>query len=485
MTSQRIGGKDIYGTGADGNVVITSNVTLSRDMYYDNLLVGLNGTLNPNGFRIFVKNTLTLNGNISAPHTISTGTVSGSPALAAGNISASIGGNSGGNTYIASSLSDSYKKDIINLITGTVTTTSGVVAITGGASGANGANGVVTANTAGGAGSLNRNPLVPGGPGTPGTAVSTIPAGGTGGRGGPVVLICARNITGSGYIITTGAAATAGANAVTMSNGNAAPSAQIYHYADGSAHYRTGDGTHGPHASLSVPNLPHGGHVPHTYNYRHGYTYHHVHRGNVHHSNCSGDCGTYCGGSSTGHYNHGHAHGGGDYGHHSGDYNNSHHIDTQLTGTYYAISGVNHTPGHRGNIGEARIGESSHTSGYYHHGHGNPHHSSHNPGHGGKLSCGAWHNTYYYPVHHWQRDHGTYIYRNAGSYSHESFEIYPGGTKGIGGSATAGANGISGGGGGIIMIGDSIANTVLTSVTGGSGASSIGGSGQVIKIINQ
>jgi hypothetical protein len=50
----------IYGTGADGNVTISSNTTLSSDMHYNNLIINDSVTLNPNGYRIFVKNALTL-----------------------------------------------------------------------------------------------------------------------------------------------------------------------------------------------------------------------------------------------------------------------------------------------------------------------------------------------------------------------------------------------------------------------------------------
>lgn len=57
--------QDIYGNGEDGDVVISSNTTLTRDMYYNNLTVNDTFTLYPNGYRIFVKNTRTNNGTIS------------------------------------------------------------------------------------------------------------------------------------------------------------------------------------------------------------------------------------------------------------------------------------------------------------------------------------------------------------------------------------------------------------------------------------
>jgi hypothetical protein len=36
---QRIGNDSIYGIGSDGTVVIASNTSLTRDMYYENLTV--------------------------------------------------------------------------------------------------------------------------------------------------------------------------------------------------------------------------------------------------------------------------------------------------------------------------------------------------------------------------------------------------------------------------------------------------------------
>ena len=35
----RLGGDEIYGFGQDGDVTLTANTTLSRDMYYDDLTI--------------------------------------------------------------------------------------------------------------------------------------------------------------------------------------------------------------------------------------------------------------------------------------------------------------------------------------------------------------------------------------------------------------------------------------------------------------
>lgn len=55
-----------FGDGSDGDVVISTNTTLTRDMYYNNLTVNSSITLTPNGFKVFVKEELIVNGTISA-----------------------------------------------------------------------------------------------------------------------------------------------------------------------------------------------------------------------------------------------------------------------------------------------------------------------------------------------------------------------------------------------------------------------------------
>jgi hypothetical protein len=64
------GSRYLPGTGyvnslGDGDVVISSNTTLTRDMHYNNLTINSGITMYPNGYRIFVRGTLTLNGTIN------------------------------------------------------------------------------------------------------------------------------------------------------------------------------------------------------------------------------------------------------------------------------------------------------------------------------------------------------------------------------------------------------------------------------------
>jgi len=75
-----ISNQDIYGDGDDGDVTISSNTTITRDMYYNNLTVDNTYTLKSGGYRIFVKDTLTNNGTISqAGNDGSNGTNGGQP----------------------------------------------------------------------------------------------------------------------------------------------------------------------------------------------------------------------------------------------------------------------------------------------------------------------------------------------------------------------------------------------------------------------
>ena len=97
----------IYGSGADGNVTISANTTLTRDMHYNNLDVNAGYTLDTAGFRVFVRNTLTMaatSGNQSDTIIGRVGGVSTSGTLKGGGLAAvtdSLGGNGNGYTATA------------------------------------------------------------------------------------------------------------------------------------------------------------------------------------------------------------------------------------------------------------------------------------------------------------------------------------------------------------------------------------------------
>jgi len=77
-----------FGDGSDGNVTITGTVTLTRDMFYDNLIV--TGTLNTDGYRVFVRDTISGVGTVTNSNTNNGG------GGAAGATSGGGGGGAGG-----------------------------------------------------------------------------------------------------------------------------------------------------------------------------------------------------------------------------------------------------------------------------------------------------------------------------------------------------------------------------------------------------
>lgn len=77
-TAAATGGIMAFGNGVDGDVTISGDTTLTRDMYYNNLTINSGITLTTDSFRIFVKNTLTNNGiidnsGVSVPPSTGTG----------------------------------------------------------------------------------------------------------------------------------------------------------------------------------------------------------------------------------------------------------------------------------------------------------------------------------------------------------------------------------------------------------------------------
>lgn len=103
----------IFGTGADGNVTISSGTTtLTRDMFYENLTISGTGALKTNGYRVFVKDTLTLtnapanaihfNGNAGGSNPDRTLGGSAGAAVVSGTVAGSQGGSAGGDANATS-----------------------------------------------------------------------------------------------------------------------------------------------------------------------------------------------------------------------------------------------------------------------------------------------------------------------------------------------------------------------------------------------
>ena len=97
----------VYGSGMDGNVQITSNTTLARDMFYNNLTIDPGIVLNTAGYRVFVRNTLAMAATSSNQSDTKIGRVGGvstTGTLKPGGLAAvtnSLGGNGNGYTATA------------------------------------------------------------------------------------------------------------------------------------------------------------------------------------------------------------------------------------------------------------------------------------------------------------------------------------------------------------------------------------------------
>lgn len=288
--TQRKGNDWVYGTGSDGDVTISGTVTLTSDKYYNNLTVPLGNVLLTNGFRVFVKNTATINGvvgmgtvtgnsngstngTITSPSSISaTGTLHGGGGVVSQippTVFYRIGGDGGGSTNPSITLLPSYLAKRIEAMTGCFIDYSYGQPIIlyeepgdyrehraqgrplyGGSDGTTGSSGTTTpaktnsdtwTGKTGGAGnngqySPNASTVnAPGGKGNtgyPGTATGatngTGGAGGAGGAGGGVVAIIAKTITGTGTIMSLGLIGSTGSAGSTGSGGTAGAGPTAY-----------------------------------------------------------------------------------------------------------------------------------------------------------------------------------------------------------------------------------------------------------------
>ena len=99
---ERLGGDEIYGFGQDGDVTIASNTSLTRDMYYNDLTINANCDLDTNGYKVFVKGTLTFTDATSRIGRFSTKTTAGTlkGGSAAGTTATdTLGGDAGDSTF--------------------------------------------------------------------------------------------------------------------------------------------------------------------------------------------------------------------------------------------------------------------------------------------------------------------------------------------------------------------------------------------------
>ena len=90
----------IYGSGKDGNYTASANISLTRDMYYNNLTINNGIHVNTAGYKVFVRNILLLDGSTSQDANTSLGLKNGSNVTGSlgrgftASVSNSLGGNS-------------------------------------------------------------------------------------------------------------------------------------------------------------------------------------------------------------------------------------------------------------------------------------------------------------------------------------------------------------------------------------------------------
>jgi hypothetical protein len=199
----------VFGDGSDGDATISSATALSRDMYYDNLTIATGQTLNPNGFRVFVSGTLTLQDGASIARNGNDGSSDPDPPVdgGAGLSSGSLGGSGAGAPGFCSDPGESTSNSLGGSGGGDATSI-----------GANCPPGSATAPpaSAGGDGVFRSAPAAISGHTLDGTVVTGGAGGGgwsgndfgTGGGGGGVVVVAARKVVvvGAASITANGGA---------------------------------------------------------------------------------------------------------------------------------------------------------------------------------------------------------------------------------------------------------------------------------------
>ena len=246
----------LYGDGSDGNVTISSNTTITRDMYYENLTVNPTFTLRTGGFRVAVRDTLTVSATATMGHPGAPGVLDVEGAGASGGIlgtgadggggnkgngtngvdrnnSGGGSGGTGGNGSSGSGGTGGSATPIADLDGGFRTTPLALIGVAikpagggsgqsvrggagGGGAGGSGGPGSPGGGGGGGGGyciitakTLVNNGTISaaGGAGAPGTATAT---GGGGGGGGGILILISGSKSGSG--ITTAAGGAGGAS---------------------------------------------------------------------------------------------------------------------------------------------------------------------------------------------------------------------------------------------------------------------------------
>lgn len=161
VNGSSLSNQHIFGDGSDGNVTISADTSLSADAFYNNLTVDTGKVLNANGYRVFVKGTLTLSGTGKIKNSGSNG----------GN-----GGNAGNGANPGSAGTAGAVASSGSLPTSSASGAGAVGVNGGGANGNNGTNGTAVSKALGSAG-------VAGGSGGANTSGASYSGGGGGGGG--------------------------------------------------------------------------------------------------------------------------------------------------------------------------------------------------------------------------------------------------------------------------------------------------------------
>lgn len=212
----------LFGDGSDGNVTLSVNTTLTRDMYYDDLTINSSSTLSPDGFRVFVKDTLTIDAGSKIDRSGNNGTnavvnLAGIAGTAFARLNRPLNNNGSGGSGGAGSTGVGANGSVAILINAS----AGGAGIPGGNGGAgvsaggNGGNSSSIAFINAPIGYLNTNPIygtypvqggMGGGGGAGGGGGGGVAGGGGGGggAGGSVLLVFARHMILNGQINANG-----------------------------------------------------------------------------------------------------------------------------------------------------------------------------------------------------------------------------------------------------------------------------------------
>lgn len=300
----RLGGDEVYGFGQDGNVTLAANTTLSRDMYYNDLTINSGVTLDTNGYKVFVKGTLTFTDSTSRIGRFSNKTTAGTlkGGFAKGVAATdTLGGKSGSQSDSDHSANEFFdgENEFFNLSTAIagakLDLSSDTFKFIGGGSG--GADGSITANANAGADGGDSNWTdyqvvgAPGGRGASGNAATA----GTGAVGGGVVAIFAKTISGDGTIRADGDDATASSDgtagaaapdASTPGNNYSYPGNTNTHpgnnYSYSGNNYSYGYSYPGNNYSYPGNNYSYSGANPHTHYHWHPFTVNNIPTGTYH-----------------------------------------------------------------------------------------------------------------------------------------------------------------------------------------------------------